>query len=111
MASSVTPLPNRFVEGSLRAVRKPRGSQKAVGARAGLSACTISRAERGFGVNFTSAILLGVALGLLENGVYDMQDRRIKKILRYMRVVERGGHAKGWNSYYAGVQELIKQAA
>lgn len=104
-------LSDRFVEGDLRSVRKPCGSQKAVGLRAGVSASTVSRAERGFEVNFTSAILLGIALGLLDYGVYDMRDWRIRKVLRYMRIVERGGHAKGWNDYYGGVQQLIQRAA
>lgn len=100
-------LPVRFKEGKLRSVRKPRGSQKDVGARAGVSAGTISRAERGFSVNFTSAILLGVELGLLDYGVYDIRDERILRVLRYMKVVQRGGHAKGWRDYYAGVSELL----
>ncbi len=104
-------LPDRFTSGALRGVRKPIGSQKAVGRTAGVSASTISRAERGFAVNFTSAILLGVSLGLLDYGVYDIRDRRILRILRYMRVVERGGHAKGWKDYYAGIRQLVEKAA
>lgn len=76
-----------------------------------MSPTTISRAERGFEVNFTSAILLATALGILDYGVYDVRDRRIKRVLRYMRVVTRGGHAKGWNDYCAGVQRLIAKAA
>ena len=100
-------LPDRFVEGALRSRRKLNGSQKVVASGAGVSAGTISRAERGFSVNFTSAILIGVELGLLDYGVYDINDRRIKKILRYMRVVQRGGRAKGWNDYYLGVKSLL----
>ena len=100
-----------FVEGELRTIRKARGNQKAVGKSAGVSASTISRAERGFGVNFTSAILIGVELGLLSYGVFAITDTRIKRILRYMRVVERGGHAKGWNDYCASISEIIRNAA
>lgn len=103
--------PDRFQEDKLRNKRKSRGrregTQKAVASHAGVSAGTFSRAERGFNVNFTSAILIGVELGLLDYGVYDINDRRIKRVLRYMRVVQRGGHAKGWNDYYTGVQELL----
>lgn len=110
MAKNSILLPDRYISGALRNVRKANGSQVAVGKGAGVSASTISRAERGFKVNFTSAILLGVALGLLEPGVYCVTDARIKRVLRYMRVVQRGGHAKGWNDYYLGVQRLAKAA-
>lgn len=103
-------LPDRYQAGKLRARRKPQGSQKAVGGRAGISATTVSRAERGFKVNFTSAILLAVELGLLPYGTFDIRDPQIKRVLRYMRVVQRGAHAKGWNNYYAGVDQLIKRA-
>ena len=102
---------NRFVDGKLRYVRKRRGSQKAIGSRAGVSAGTISRAERGFEVNFTSAILLGIALGIIDYGVYEVTDARIKRILSYMRVVQSGRHANGWEEYYNGVSEIIRQAA
>lgn len=104
-------LPDRFVSGALRSRRKPQGSQKDVGARAGVCAGTISRAERGFGVNFTSAILLAVALGLLPYGTYDIRDPQIKRVLRYMRVVQRGRHAKGWDDYYSGIQRLLAKKA
>jgi len=102
---------DRFVPGKLRQIRKNRGSQKFVGNGAGVSASTVSHAERGFGVNFTSAILLGVALGILSYGVYAIDDPRIKRIMRYMRVVQNGRHAKGWDDYYAGVSEIIRKAA
>lgn len=104
-------LPDRFEAGKLCNRRRTRGhregTQKAVASHAGVSAGTFSRAERGFTVNFTSAILIGVELGILDYGVYDIRDRRIKRVLRYMRVVQRGGHAKGWNDYYAGVKALL----
>lgn len=103
-------LPDRFQEGKLRKQRRMHGTQKVVAQGAGVSAGTISRAERGFAVNFTSAILIGLELGLLDYGVYDIRDRRIKRVLRYMRVVQRGGHAKGWNDYYAGVRKLLNAA-
>ena len=101
----------RFVDGKLRYTRKNCGSQKAIGSRAGISASTVSRAERGFEVNFTSAILLGVALSILDYGVYDVTDSRVKRVLSYMRIVEHGRHAKGWGDYYAGVSEIIRKAA
>ena len=110
MASNVLST-DRFIDGKLRYVRKRAGSQKLVGKRAGISASTISRAERGFGVNFTSAILLGIELRILDYGVYDVNDPSIKRILSYMRVVANGGHAKGWQDYYEGVKKIIRNAA
>jgi len=102
---------DRFAEGKLRELRKKKGTQKQVAGKA-FSSSTLSRAERGFGVNFTSAILIGVELRILERGtLYDVSDRRIKRLMHYMRVVQRGRHAKGWNDYYAGVSELIREAA
>lgn len=100
-----------FVEGALRAHRKPYGSQKAVALGAGFSAGTMSRAERGFDVNFTSAILIGMRLGLLKPGVYDLADPRIRRIVRYMRVSAQGGHAKGWASYCQDKRPAARKAA
>lgn len=109
--ADVVVLPVRFKEGKLRNKRRSlgrrEGTQRAVASRAGVCAGTISRAERGFSVNFTSAILIGVELGILDYGVYDIRDSRIQRVLRYMRVVQRGGHAKGWNDYYTGIKALL----
>ena len=109
MASESSPLlPDRFVAGALhsrRMERKAQGkpwTQAAIGDSAGVSRHTVSRAERGKPVNFTSAILMARRLGILTRDVYDITDPAIKRVLRDMRVTGAGGHAKGWSAYYGG---------
>lgn len=95
--ATVTALQPRFREGALREVRKPQGSQKMVASKAGVSASTLGRAERGGVVKNETALLIACAMSIMKPGIYDLNHPAVKAALRkFMLTTTKGRIPKGW---------------